>query len=552
MVAIFAANVTQRLMDHGMFTDAPPGQLARGPLSENQNHEQRVAHVAHTKEGAQRELFRLLVANVRDYAIIMLDPTGHITTWNIGATRIKGYTADEIIGRHVSLFYPEEDARAGRCDHALERAARDGRFELEGWRVRKDGSRFWADVVITAIHDTDGTLIGFAKVTRDLTERKRSDDERAARLAAEQSNRIKDEFFATLGHELRNPLAPIVTALQLAKLHPDTHPTRELQVIERQVQQLTHLVDDLLDVSRIGQGKLDLRRQIIDLRDSIARAIEIATPLMKQNEQHFELELPPHALPVDGDAPRLTQVFTNLLCNAAKYTYHGGHITAWVWQDGDHIVVEIRDDGHGMEQELLAKIFEPFVQGPQRSDQASAGLGLGLPLVRFLVEAHGGKVEARSPGPRRGSTFTVTVPVAPGDAAAEHDSTLAATFRSTTPQRCRILLVDDNDDARMLLADILGELGHEVTAAADGPEALAAVGAWRPDVAILDIGLPGMDGYQLAVELRGVLPDAGLIALSGYGQAADRTRSRSAGFDRHLVKPVEVPRLLQTIAEVTG
>src|SRR5262245_55087130 len=197
------------------------------------------------------ELFRLLVATIRDYAIFMLDATGRVATWNVGARRIKGYTADEIIGRHFSTFYPEVDIRAGKCEMELEVAAREGRFEDEGWRVRKDGSQFWANVVITAICNDAGTLVGFAKVTRDLTERKRSEDERAARLAAEEANRIKDEFLATLGHELRNPLAPIVTALQLIKLRGDTPSPREVQVLDRQVQQLVHLVDDLLDISRI-------------------------------------------------------------------------------------------------------------------------------------------------------------------------------------------------------------------------------------------------------------------------------------------------------------
>ena len=509
--------------------------------------------IVQTRTGERSdELFRLLVANVRDYAIFVLDPTGHITTWNKGAERIKGYAAEEIIGQHFSVFYAAEEVRAGKCDRMLEAAARDGRVEDEGWRIRKNGSRFWANVIITAVRDIEGTLVGFAKITRDLTDRKRSEDERAARLVAEQANRTKDEFLATLGHELRNPLAPIVTALQLTKLHPDTHLTRELQVIERQVQQITHLVDDLLDVSRIARGKLELRTQVVDLRDSIAKAIEIASPLMEQKGHHFDLEVPPHALLVEGDAPRLTQVFANLLCNAAKYTAPDGHITVLVGRSEGHILAEVRDDGNGIEAELLARIFEPFVQGPQGSAQAGGGLGLGLPLVRSLVELHGGKVEARSPGPRMGSTFTVRLPEATGGAVRERERTLSAAFRSMPPARHRILVVDDNDDARMLLADILSELGHEVTTAANGPAALETIRSSSSEVAILDIGLPGMDGYQLATAIRGVRPDVRLIALSGYGQATDRARSSNAGFDRHLVKPVEMRRLLETIAELAG
>jgi PAS domain S-box-containing protein len=542
------SNVRQPLTTQPISLETLDSELANGARVE---HELQAQLIVQAKKGAQADqLFRLLVANVREYAIFMLDPTGHIATWNFGAERIKGYTTDEIVGRHFSVFYPSEDVSAGKCEQRLSVAAREGHFEDEGWRVRKDGSRFWANVVITAIREPEGALVGFAKITRDLTDRKRNDDERAARLAAEEANRTKDEFLAMLGHELRNPLSPIVTALQLTKLHPDTHLTRELQVIERQVQQITHLVDDLLDVSRITQGKLELRTQVIDLRDTIAKAIEIASPLMEMKGHHFELKVPPSALIVDGDAPRLTQVFTNLLCNAAKYTDAGGHVTLLVARSESHIVTEIRDDGVGLEAELLARIFEPFVQGPQRSDRAGGGLGLGLSLVRSLVKLHGGTVEARSPGLGKGSTFTVRLPAATAGAVHGGETTLSVAFPSTPSDKRRILVVDDNDDARMLLADILGELGHQVTSAASGPAALESIGTSFPDIAILDIGLPEMDGYQLAVELRRVLPEIRLIALSGYGQPADRARSQRAGFHRHLVKPVEMRRLLETITEL--
>jgi PAS domain S-box-containing protein len=523
-------------------------ELTRNARREQELHEQLAAQA---KKGTESDdLFRLLVANVRDYAIFMLDPTGHITTWNIGAERIKGYAASEIIGRHFSVFYPDEDVRAGKCERELEAAARDGRFEDEDWRLRKDGARFWANVVITAVRDKTGTLIGFAKITRDLTERKRNEDERAARLLAEQANRTKDEFLATLGHELRNPLAPIVTALQLTKLHTDRYPTRELQVIERQVQHVTHLVDDLLDVARISRGKLELRKQIVDVRDVIARAIEVAGPLMDQKGHHFELKVPPHALVLDGDAPRLTQVFANLICNAAKYTDAGGHITVLVSQSDEQIIAEIRDDGIGIDHELLPRIFEPFVQGKERSDQAGGGLGIGLGLVRALVELHGGRVDARSQGPRQGSSFIVRLPAVPRSAQHELEDQLATAFRSTS-RGLRILVVDDNDDARMLLADILSELGHEVKMADSGPSALRLVRELTPEIAILDIGLPDMDGYELATQLRPAVPGVRLIALSGYGQPADHASSKAAGFDRHLVKPVELRRLLEAISELS-
>jgi PAS domain S-box-containing protein len=534
----------QDLTDAASLLDAAPRE--RAPYA----HRDRDPLSAMVRKGGEAdELFRLLVASVRDYAIFLLDPTGHVATWNIGAERIKRYRADDIIGRHFSVFYPDDDVRAGKCEMELEVAARDGRFEDEGWRIRSDGTRFWANVVITALRDAAGTLVGFAKVTRDLTERKHSEDERAARLAAEQANRIKDEFLAVLGHELRNPLAPIVTALQLIKLRGDTPSPREVQVLERQVQQLMHLVDDLLDVSRIARGKLELKQQVIDLRGPISRAIEIASPLVEHKHHQVEVKFPPHAILVHGDEPRLTQVFANLLTNAAKYTDPDGHIVLRVWQAGAEAVLEVRDDGIGIDGDLLPRIFDLFVQGAQNGDRAAGGLGLGLGLVRSLVEAHGGRVVARSQGPRQGSTFTVHLPAVSQPPPRETGQQLAAAF-STELGKHRILVVDDNEDARGLLADILSQLGHDVRAVGDGPQALAMVREFLPDVAVLDIGLPGMDGYELAAQLRRALPVTGLrlIALSGYGQASDRARSEAAGFDGHLVKPVEVRRLLDAIS----
>jgi PAS domain S-box-containing protein len=359
------------------------------------------------------ELFRLLVESVHDYAIFMLDPTGRVATWNVGAERIKGYRADEIIGRHFRTFYPDEVARSGVCERELELAAREGRFEDEGWRVRKDGSRFWASVVLGPVRDRRGELVGFSKVTRDLTASKRTEDERAARLAAEQANRAKDEFLAILGHELRNPLAPIVTALQLIRLRGDGRLSKEHQVIERQVSHLVRLVEDLLDVSRIAKGKLAIEKQRVDIRDIVARAIEIAGPLVDQRRHQLRVDAPPHELVLDADEARLTQVFTNLVTNAARYTNPGGNIRIAVAQRDREVVVEVVDDGIGIEPALLPRVFDPFVQGSGSADR-SGGLGIGLTLVRTLVDLHGGTVTAHSAGVGRGSTFTVALPMPAG------------------------------------------------------------------------------------------------------------------------------------------
>jgi CheY-like chemotaxis protein/two-component sensor histidine kinase len=311
---------------------------------------------------------------------------------------------------------------------------------------------------------------------------------------------------------------------------------------------MVHLVDDLLDVSRIARGKLELKKQLIDVRSPIGRAVEIASPLIEHKGHHFEVKVPPQAMLVDGDDARLTQVFANLVMNAAKYTDPGGHIFLLVWHAGGEIVVEVRDDGVGIDADLLPRMFDPFVQGVQTGARGTGGLGLGLSVVRSVIELHGGQVEARSQGPRLGSTFTVRLPAMSRVPAREPGSPVSAVL-STEPVKQRILVVDDNEDTRELLADILNELGHDARAAGDGPQALALIRDFTPDVALLDIGLPGMDGYELAAALRRALPggDVRLIAVSGYGQVGDRARSAASGFDGHLVKPVEVRRLIETI-----
>jgi PAS domain S-box-containing protein len=386
--------------------DADGVLVGYGKVTRDLTERHRTEELLHQAE----ERYRRLIDSVRDYAIFILDPSGHIVTWNVGAERIKGYRPEEIIGSHFSRFYPEADVRAGKCEMELEGAARDGRFEDEGWRIRKDGSRFWANVIISAIRDDAGRLVGFSKVTRDLTERRRTEEERSARLAAEEANRTKDQFLAMLGHELRNPLAPIVSALQLLKLRGGTRAARELDVIERQVRHLTRLVDDLLDVSRIAQGRIELKRRSIDLHQALARVVEIATPLFESRGQHFELTSPQGPLLVQVDEGRLVQIFANLLNNASKYTQRGGHIALLVRGEPQRIAIEVRDDGRGIDPALLPRVFDLFVQGYQDSARAEGGLGLGLTLVKQLVQLHGGEVEAQSAGPGLGSSFIVRLP----------------------------------------------------------------------------------------------------------------------------------------------
>jgi PAS domain S-box-containing protein len=492
---------------------------------------------------------RLLIDSMRDYAVVMLDTNGRVASWNPGVQRISHYRADEIIGRHFSTFHPEEDVRAGRCEMALYIAAETGRCEDEGWRVRKDGSRFWANVVISAVRDGQGELIGFSRVVRDLTERKKNEEERAARIASERANRAKDEFLAMLGHELRNPLSPITTALHLMRLRGDGRTTREQEVIARQVKHITRLVDDLLDVSRVARGKVDLTKKRLRLADVVARAIETATPLLEQRHHTLDVQVPTDGLFVVADETRMAQIVGNLLNNAAKYTEPGGVISICAGREASDVVLRVVDNGIGIARDLTPRIFDLFVQGEQRAERSQGGLGLGLALVRSLVELHGGTVKAKSDGPGRGSEFIVRLPAPAVELVGDETAVQRTTLPVTTAPR-RILIVDDNEDGAALVSDILRDIGHEVATAHDGAQALDAAARFRPQIAILDIGLPIMDGYELASQLcaLGGVAAPYLIALTGYGQTQDRERARRAGFDEHIVKPVDPEALMRLIA----
>jgi len=382
--------------------------------------------------------------------------------------------------------------------------------------------------------------------------RRRTELEEALRYAREQAeaaSAAKDEFLAMLGHELRNPLSPILTALELMKLRGDEGISREHEVIDRQTRHLIRLVDDLLDVSRITRGKVELRRQPVEVRDVLAKATEMASPLLEQRRHHFEVHAPPRGLRLDADEARLAQVVANLLTNAAKYTEPGGHIRLSARRQGDEAVIEVRDDGIGISPGLLPRVFDLFVQGRQSSDRAEGGLGIGLALVRNLVALHGGTVEARSAGRGKGSTFIVRLPALAAARGPEAVVPAAlASLRSDVARR-RVLIVDDNEDARMLLGAILEQAGHEVCAAESGPAALAIVEEFGPEIAVLDVGLPAMDGYELGARLRTLLgPRApAMVALTGYGQEGDRARSESSGFKAHLVKPLEASQLIAVI-----
>ena len=498
-----------------------------------------------------------------DDAIVSKTLQSIILSWNQGAERLFGYSADEAIGQPITMLLPPD--RRDEEQQILDRIIRGERIEhFETVRVPKDGRRIDISLTISPIRDARGEIVGASKVARDISLRKSlearnselREREQLARQEAEAANRAKDEFLAMLGHELRNPLSPILTALQLMKLRGGGGLERERTVIERQVSHLTRLVDDLLDVSRIARGKVELKEELVEIAEVVAKAIEIATPLLDQRTHALDVDVP-RRLWVRGDSIRLNQVVSNLLTNAAKYTPPGGRITVRATDERGEIVIRVRDTGIGIAPDVLPRVFDLFVQERQAIDRSQGGLGLGLTIVRNLVERHGGTVSAHSDGPGTGSEFVVrlpraNVPVEP-EVAADVESASEAVI-SPSDAALRILVVDDSVDGAEMLAAALSAKGYRTQVAFDAPAALRIAVEFRPAIAFLDIGLPVMDGYELAARLRG-LPELNgirLFALTGYGQEADRQKTRDAGFDHHFVKPIDLDAIEAILRDGTG
>jgi signal transduction histidine kinase len=405
-------------------------------------------------------------------------------------------------------------------------------------------------VTVAPIRDPDGRITRVVNVSVETTDHLRARDALVvqardldnARREAVEANRAKDDFLAMLGHELRNPLAPVVTSLEVMRLRGEQSP--ELDVLERQVRHLTRLVDDLLDVSRITHGRIELERRTVDVALVVERALEMTRPLIEQRRQRVVTDLAPAA--VQADLERLAQAVANLLTNAAKYSDVGSEIRVRARREEEVVSVSVEDDGMGIAPEMLGTVFTAFVQQPQVLARSTGGLGLGLSIVKSLVEAHGGVVFAHSDGPGRGSAFVIELPLAERSAAGAGGERPADLPRRAAPAM-RILIVDDNVDAAWMLAKELELLGHVVVRAHDGPAALAVAATFDPEIALLDIGLPGMDGYQLGRALRAGR-DVRLVAVTGYGQERDRARSRAAGFEAHLAKPVDMTLLQRLLA----
>ena len=630
--------------------------------------------VTRRRQAEVAQSYLAAIVESSDDIIVSMSLDSAITSWNKGAERTFGYSAEEVLGKPVSVLIPPELAQ--KEEEILEKLRRGKsveRYETE--RVRKDGNRVQICATISPIRSASGEVVGASEIARDITERKREEsilresegrfraladsapvlvwmqdasgclfvnrayldflglgdravirgydweqyihpedretyvaayldclarhapfdaelrfrrhdgeyrwmrsvavprltaegeflghtgctfDVHEARMAAEalrEAGRHKDEFLAMLAHELRNPLAPIRNAIQaLKKIGPPDPQVQKLRdMIDRQVTHMSRLVDDLLDVSRITRNKIELRKERLELMTAVVRAIEMSRPLIDARKHRLTVSLPPDPEQVEGDLTRLSQVISNLLDNAAKYTEEGGNIWLTAERLGGQVVIRVKDDGMGIPSHILPHVFDLFAQADRSLDRSQGGLGIGLTLVRRLVELHGGRVEAHSAGTGKGSEFVIYLPVA---TVAESKSGMAeptAAAGVTSVERCRILVVDDNMDSAESMAALLKLYGHEVRVAYDGLAAVESALAFRPQVVLLDIGLPVLDGYEVARRLRRLdeTKDMFLIAVTGYGRTEDRARALTGGFNYHITKPADPEELDMVIKKLT-
>jgi PAS domain S-box-containing protein len=501
--------------------------------------------IAERKAAEEARARLAAIVESSDDAVVSKSLDGTILSWNAGAERLFGYTAEEAVGRPITLIIPPE--RLAEEQEILGRLRRGERVEhFETVRVSKGGRRIDISLTISPVRDAEGRVVGASKVARDVTDRKR------AEAALREADRRKDEFIALLAHELRNPLAPIRNGLQVLRLsHDPGVRDRSQEVMDRQLSHMVRLIDDLLDVSRVSQNKMELRRERVLLADVVGSAVEAARPLIDAARHELSVSLPADPVYLDADLTRLAQVFANLLTNSAKYTERGGRIWLTVRPTGGEVVVSVRDTGIGIPAAALPTIFDMFSQVDRSVERSTGGLGIGLALVRGLVEMHGGSVTVASGGPGRGTEFTVRLPVLAADPHPFHDDPAARVGRVDGPRR-RILVVDDNRDSAVTMAEMLSILGHEVRTAHDGIEAVEAAGQFRPEVVLMDVGMPRLNGLDATRRIREQAWGKAMVivALTGWGQEGDRRRSNEAGCDGHLVKPVSLPDLEKLLAEL--
>lgn len=496
---------------------------------------------------------RLLAAIVESSndAIISKSLEGIIQSWNAAAERLFGYTAAEAVGQHISLVIPPE--RLAEEDEIIANLTAGKRIEhYETERLRRDGQHITVSLTISPIKDDAGNVVGASKIARDVTERKQLEDN-LRHLAIDLSNadRRKNEFLATLAHELRNPLAPMSNMLEVVKRADGNSQIIKAahETLERQLGQMIRLVDDLLDLNRVTHDRLELRRDEVELSSVIQQAVEVARPLVDSAMHHLSIDLPDEPVYLNADRARLAQLFGNLLNNSCKYTRPGGTVLLTAKRVGDEVVVTVKDNGAGIPSDKLDSIFDMFMQVDRKSERSQGGLGIGLTLVKRLTEMHGGSIEARSAGEGQGSEFIVRLPVL--NRPATQGGNGPGMESDLQPQR-RILIVDDNRDSADSLAMLMEITGNKTYMAHDGAEAVEAAEKYRPEVVLLDIGLPKLDGYEVCRRVReqpwgkNIL----VIALTGWGQEDDRRRSEEAGFNGHLVKPVDYDKLLDLLGSL--
>ncbi|MGE8474245.1 MAG: PAS domain S-box protein [Paraburkholderia hospita] len=483
--------------------------------------------------------FRVLVDAIKDYAITMLDSHGHIMTWSAGSTQVMGYTPHEVIGQPAALFYTPEDIAVGRPQRDLELAAREGRVEMEEWRVRKNGTIFWANIITTALRDPNGALQGFAKITRDMSRRRRLEE-------LEASSQRMSQFLALLGHELRNPLAPLRNAVSMLQLKTADHHAfvPEHELIDRQLSHLTRLVDDLLDAGRVTLGRVQIEPKPVSMQAIAQLSIEGSAPLLAAREQTLDVVLPDTPMTIKGDLTRMVQVVQNLLNNASKFSPAGASISLQVFRSGRLLAIRIHDSGRGIDPDAIDAIFNLFVQETPTEEQADkSGLGIGLTLARAIVDLHGGHIEAHSEGRGKGSVFTVWLPEFSHPIAAEAVREEAPL--PSQPVDLKVMVVDDNVDSADSMATLVQVLGHEAHAVYDGAAAIELAQTLQPHLVLLDLSMPKMTGFEALPRIRKALAAPGTViaAMTGLGTSEDRAKTEAAGFDLHLTKPVDLPEL---------
>src|SRR5438477_1590517 len=497
------------------------------------------------------EQFRMLVEGVEEYAIYMLDSSGRITTWNSGVEKIKRYRANEIIGKNFACFYTSEDVAAGKPQRNLEMARKYGHLREQALRVRRDGSVFPAEVVITAIRGEHGDVRGFSKVTRDISEQVRIREMEAAKIAAEKASQAKDDFLAALSHELRTPLTPALAAASYLVSNASKLPAEfsdDLDVIRRNIQLEARLIDDLLDLTRITRGRLELHLSQVDAHTAINDALQMANEQINEKELKVVTLFQAKQHLIRADAVRIQQVFWNLINNAAKFTGPAGQIEIQTRNDEDeHFIFEITDTGIGIEPARRQTLFNAFEQGEPSVTKQFGGLGLGLTIAKNLLDLHHGQISVHSQGRSYGATFIVTLDAIP-----------AGTVESVEPEdphrshkRLRILVVEDHGDTRQTLARLLSHFGHQIAVADSVESALRTFRSQQFDAIVSDIGLPDGTGYEIIKQAKQRYP-VKAIALTGFGMDADLRRSKAAGFDFHLTKPVDFAELRTVLGEISS